>query len=76
MENENYNLNNLYSQRRLALVGTMASVALIASNITLQTDTNLAMFMTGTIVFPSLFNYLGGIQKEINDIHTIKNNMH
>lgn len=69
------NLDELYAKRRLALVGTMSSIALIVSNVTLQTDTNIGLFMTGTVVFPSLFDYLGSIQKEINVKHLVKNRM-
>lgn len=70
--NEN-NLDELYQKRRLALVGTLGSAAIILSNITLQTDTNLSLFMTGTVVFPSLFNYLTDVQTQINEKHIIKN---
>jgi len=68
-------LDSLYKNRRLALAGTIGCAALIVSNITLQTDTNLAMFMTGTVVFPSMIDYLTNTQKRINEKHRIKNRL-
>ena len=65
--------NELYQKRRLALAGTIGSTALIISNISLQTDVNLGLFMSGTVVFPSLIEYLANIQTQINIKHKIKN---
>jgi len=63
------NLESLRRQRSLVLAGTIGCAALIISNINASTE----LLMTGTVVFPSLMDYLTNIQNEINRNQREKN---
>jgi len=63
------NLVELRKQRNFVLAGTIGCAALIVSNITTSTE----LLMTGTVIFPSLFNCLSNVQKEINRNQRTKN---
>lgn len=62
-------LDDLHKQRRLALAGTLGSIALIATNITGSTE----LLMTGTVIFPSLLEYLSYVGSKTNQKQLLKN---